>query len=69
VRNVSSAGYAPVVAHAERYRCLSKGKRGEELIDLEALMQMNYRSVSGDWKDWTARWCKDNLKKRIIHFM
>ena len=69
VRNLSRAGYAPVVAHAERYRCLRKGKRVEELIDLEALIQMNYRSVSGDWKDSTARWCKDNLKKKNIHFM
>ena len=25
VRNLSRAGYAPVVAHAERYRCLRKG--------------------------------------------
>lgn len=69
VRNLSRAEYAPVVAHAERYRCLRKGKRVEELIDLEALIQMNYRSVSGDWKDSTARWCKDNLKKKNIHFM
>ena len=46
-----------------------KGKRVEELIDLEALIQMNYRSVSGGWHDATARWCKDNLKKRNIHFM
>ena len=30
---------------------------------------MKYRSVSGDWKDSTARWCKDNLKKKNIHFM
>ncbi len=37
----------------------------EELIDLEALIQMNYRSVSGGWHDATAGWCKDNLKKRI----
>ena len=69
VRNLSRAGYTPVVAHAERYRCLRKGKRVEELIDLEALIQMNYRSVSGGWHDATARWCKDNLKKRNIHFM
>lgn len=40
VRNLSRAGYTPVVAHAERYRCLRKGKRVEELIDLEALIQM-----------------------------
>lgn len=65
VRNLSRAGYTPVVAHAERYRCLRKGKRVEELIDLEALIQMNYRSVSGGWHDATARWCKDNLKKGI----
>ena len=69
VRNLSRAGYTPVVAHAERYRCLRKGKRVEELIDLDALIQMNYRSVSGGWHDATARWCKDNLKKRNIHFM
>ena len=69
MRNLSRAGYTPVVAHAERYRCLRKGKRVEELIDLEALIQMNYRSVSGGWHDATARWCKDNLKKRNIHFM
>ena len=66
VQNLSRTRYVPVIAHAERYRCLRKGKRLEELIGLDALIQMNYRSVGGSWHDVTARWCRDNLKKGNI---
>ena len=69
VRNLSRTRYVPVIAHAERYRCLRKGKRLEELIGLDALIQMNYRSVGGSWQDVTARWCRDNLKKGNVHLM
>ena len=69
VRNLSRAGYSPVIAHAERYSCLRKGRRVEELIDLEALIQMNYRSVGGKWYDATTRWCRDALKKGNVHLM
>ena len=69
VQNLSRTRYVPVIAHAERYRCLRKGKRLEELIGLDALIQMNYRSVGGSWHDVTARWCRDNLKKGNVHLM
>ena len=51
-REAIFAGYIPVIAHVERYECLSDISRIEDLQELGALIQVNacllYTSVRHD---------------------
>lgn len=69
VRKLVSARYRPIIAHVERYRSLFKHtERIEELIQMEAALQMNISSVYGGWLDDDARWCKKLVKEGYISF-
>lgn len=69
VRTLTQYQYRPVLAHVERYDVLRKKGRPEELIDMGALFQMNYRRISGKWYEETTRWCRKMLKQEKIHFL
>lgn len=69
VRNMVMEQYMPVLAHIERYGVLREDSRVEELTDLGAYMQMNYRRIGGRWYDETTRWCRKMLKEGRIHFL
>ena len=69
VRTLTQYQYCPVLAHVERYDVLRKKGRPEELIDMGALLQMNYRRISGKWYEETTRWCRKMLKQKKIHFL
>ena len=54
VRELTMAGYLPVLAHIERYQCLREKGRLEELMKEGAYLQMNYGSLtklSHFWKN------------------
>lgn len=53
LRNISSAGYFPVLAHPERYRYMEKDDY-KKLKDMGILFQMNYISLVGGYGE-TAR--------------
>lgn len=61
--------YMPILAHVERYSVLREKGRIEELQEMGAYMQMNYRSVVGRWYDEKTRWCRKMLKEGNIHFL
>src|SRR5699024_1106139 len=63
------AGYIPVLAHTERYRALREPGRVEELTEMGAYMQMNYRRIGGKWYEETVRWCRKVLKEEKVHFL
>ena len=69
VRQLVQASYFPVVAHAERYKCLAKEGLAEELVDCGAYLQMNSRSLKGRYRDERVRWCKRKLRNGVIHFL
>lgn len=69
VRTLSAKHYYPVLAHVERYEVLRESGRLEELIQMGALFQMNYRRIDGKWYEETTRWCRKMLKKNNIHFL
>lgn len=69
IRTLVSAGYWPVLAHVERYRCL---RREENLRDLEesgCLFQMNYSSLTGGRFSGDVRWCRKQVLAGRIHFL
>lgn len=69
VRTLTQEQYRPIFAHVERYEVLREEGRPEELVDMGALLQMNYRRISGKWYEETTRWCRKMLKQEKIHFL
>lgn len=69
VRTLIQYHYRPIFAHVERYDVLREKGRPEELVDMGALLQMNYRRIGGKWYEDTTRWCRKMLKQEKIHFL
>lgn len=69
IRKITNARFRPIIAHMERYRCLFKHiDRVDELVRMEAYLQMNISSVYGGLLDENARWCKKLVKEDYISF-
>jgi protein-tyrosine phosphatase len=61
--NLLSCGYIPVIAHVERYKCLtSDAKLCDKLSNMGALIQINADSVLGLTGFGDKRFCKKLLK-------
>ena len=68
IRKLVSNGYTPILAHMERYGCLRK-KGTSELLDIGCKLQMNYDSIQGHWFSPEVRWCREQVKSGVIHFL
>lgn len=69
IRKITHARFRPIIAHVERYHCLTKHiDRLDELIGMETNFQMNISSVYGGLMDEKARWCKKLVKEGYISF-
>lgn len=70
IRKITHARFRPVIAHVERYRCLlKKPERMDELVGMEAYLQMNVSSLFGGILDENTRWCKKLVKEGYISFL
>ena len=69
VREMEMAGYWPILAHVERYQCLRKSGRLEELRQLGAYLQINGNSLAGNLFDQRAEWCRKQLLRERIQFI
>ncbi len=70
IRNLSDARYIPIIAHVERYQSVVKRmERIEEMLDMQALLQMNISSVEGGFLNESKRWCRKLLKESCITFL
>ncbi len=64
------AGYAPILAHVERYRCLMEEEvRIDEIRELGVYIQMNGSSLLGNFLDKRVRLHRRLLKERLLHFV
>ena len=68
-RDLTFAGFIPIFAHVERYECLKKDDRLDEIRDMGALFQMNYTSLNGGVFNKNTAWCKAKIKEGYISFM
>lgn len=68
VLKLTTSGYIPVIAHAERYACLRKQDTGL-LCELGAYIQLNARSVLGKSGLETKHFCQKLLKDGLVHFI
>ena len=69
VRRLATAGYVPIVAHMERYRCLREERNLQDLRQSGCLFQMNYDSLNGTVFQAETRWCRNQVKKGYIHLL
>lgn len=70
LRKLASGGYAPILAHMERYRCLYKAEeRLGELQDLGIYLQVNGASLFGGLFDSASSNVKKLCKEGRIHFL
>lgn len=69
IKELLEAHFKPIIAHVERYRCLRKPGRLQEIRNLGALLQMNVEAFQGGILDETARWAKKCLMDREISFL
>ena len=61
--------YHPILAHVERYRCLRKSERLEEVKKSGVLLQMNQKAFQKGLLDETGRWSRQQLVKGEIDFI
>lgn len=69
VKEFRAEGYVPVLAHVERYFCLQRKGRIEELEEAGALFQMNVEAFQGGVLDGQSRWAKALLLNESIDFL
>lgn len=63
-------GYAPILAHVERYSCLMEKKdRAEELYDMGCYLQINASSITGGNGLMSKRDVKWLLRQELVHFV
>ena len=68
VRKVRTAGYRPVIAHAERFRGLREHGL-TEVIDQGAYIQLSAEPFGGAFFDSTTRFVRDAAKSGQCHFL
>lgn len=70
MRNLIHSGYLPILAHIERYDCLTKELQNlEELKELGCYFQVNANTVTGGPLSRRTRLARRLLKEGIIDFL
>lgn len=68
VREFVENSYIPIIAHAERYKCLYNESNLNTLIEGGALLQVNVETFENGILDQKKRWVKKQLKHKKIDF-
>ena len=67
---LSDCGVVPIIAHPERYRFIQEDKnRINELLEFDALLQINVDSLVGKYGKSAKKIAKWLLKKDLVHFV
>ena len=69
VKEFRDAGYIPIIAHVERYECLSQSAKLQEIKEMGALLQMNVEAFQGGFFDQESRRAKKYLLEEKIDFL
>ena len=63
-------GYTPIIAHVERYvQVVNDIELAKNMIDAGCLLQMNSRSLMHKSDNIVSKFCKEAMKRRMIHFV
>lgn len=70
VTALRSGGYFPIIAHAERYKCMSdEFDHAEELARMGARIQINAGSLLGDMGRQTRQYCRDLIDEDLVWYV
>lgn len=70
VRQLTSGGYYPILAHTERYQNLHRNwDRYQEVIDTGAYIQINTQSFMGGFFDRSSAFCIKLFQNEMVHFI
>ena len=69
VQRLRYEGYLPILAHMERYACLEKEERVQELTELGVYLQVNTGAVTGDLGFRARRRILKLIRQDRIHFL
>lgn len=70
VESLVMAGYRPVIAHPERYKCLlGSTKKVSSLVYHGAYIQINCDSLLKGMMDKEYRFCRKLVKEDLVHFV
>ena len=69
VKEFRDAGYIPIIAHMERYDCLSQKEKLQEIKSMGALLQMNVEAFQGGLFDAESRRAKKCLAEEQVDFL
>ena len=70
IESLRAAGYFPILAHTERYRCLfCRFGWIKEFVSSGGLVQVNASSVNGSWGRGAARQWKKLIRKKLVHIV
>ena len=68
IQKIISAGYVPIIAHAERYRNITM-EGIKVLKDFDALIQINAYSIADERNSQTRQLANSCLSERIVDFI
>lgn len=70
MNRLRSMGYRPILAHAERYRCLfTKFSWIREFVEEGGIIQINASSANGDWGTVAKMQWKRLVKEGLAHIL
>lgn len=70
VRQLTAAGFLPILAHIERYQCLNKQiSKIQKIQDMGAYCQVNASSLHGGLFDQQCAFVRKICKEGLVHFL
>lgn len=63
------SGYHPILAHAERYACLRKEERLDEILETGVFIQSNIQEVEAGMFRGPGCWVRRQLRRQTVHFV
>ena len=70
IYQILSAGYRPIIAHAERYESVcAKVGNVEDLVAMGCYIQVNAGSVMGQYGMGIRQFLKKVMKRELVHFI
>ena len=68
VSQMRTAGWIPIIAHAERYPALSDGGTADRMLDLGCRLQINAYSLEGEAEEAAAKRAQRLLQEEKVSF-
>lgn len=69
IQTLQYGGYIPIIAHIERYECLDKKVKIQELVGMGAYMQVNATAILGKHGFMTKLFVMKLIKGSLVHFV